>query len=153
VGGALAWNGLFVAGVEGASTPNHMLEHPLSGIYNVAHGAGLSIVIPAWLKYMKPHSAHRIVLFGSRILRMETKLSKILKDKSVPQDTAEIEAADLVIDELENGIGTFMHQCDSMRRVSKNSTSTPVQDKRLHSVSFGIFLVIASQISALSMRR
>ena len=50
---ALAWNGLANAGLEGAITPNHMLEHPMSALYNVAHGAGLSIVMPAWLRYKK----------------------------------------------------------------------------------------------------
>lgn len=94
--GALAWNGLFVAGVEGASTPNHMLEHPLSGLYDLPHGAGLSIVIPAWLKYMKPHIAHRIVLFGERILGMGESL----------RNKAALDAADLVIEELE---GWYRH--------------------------------------------
>jgi alcohol dehydrogenase YqhD (iron-dependent ADH family) len=26
-----------------------MLEHPMSAIFDVAHGAGMSIIIPAWL--------------------------------------------------------------------------------------------------------
>lgn len=88
---ALAWNGLLKAGVEGASIPNHMIEHPLSGYHDIAHGAGLSIVIPAWLKYMKPHIAHRIVLFGERILRM----------RASPKKKASIDAADDVIEALE----------------------------------------------------
>ncbi len=89
---ALAWNGLLKAGVEGASIPNHMLEHPLSGFHDIAHGAGLSIVIPAWLKYKKPQIAHRILLFGERILRM----GDTLKRKSP------LDAADEVIAALEN---------------------------------------------------
>ncbi len=68
--GALAWNGLGNAGVEGASTPNHMLEHPLSAIYDIAHGAGLAAIFPAWLKYKRDSIAPRILLFGDRILEM-----------------------------------------------------------------------------------
>jgi len=89
---ALAWNGLLKSGVEGASIPNHMLEHPLSGLYDVPHGAGLSIVIPAWLKYMKPSIAHRILLFGERVLGLGKKL-----EGKTPS-----EGADIVIGELEN---------------------------------------------------
>jgi len=90
--GALAWNGLLKAGVEGASIPNHMIEHPLSGFHDIAHGAGLSIVIPAWLKYKKPQIAHRIQLFGERILGM----GATLKGK------ATLEAADEIIAALES---------------------------------------------------
>lgn len=68
--GALGWNGLCNAGVEGATTPNHMLEHPLSAVYDIAHGAGLSAIFPAWLKYKKDSIAPRIILFGERILEM-----------------------------------------------------------------------------------
>lgn len=69
--GAWAWNGLLKAGVEGASIPNHMLEHPLSGLYDVTHGAGLSIIIPAWLKYKKMEVTHRILKFGESILGLK----------------------------------------------------------------------------------
>ena len=66
--GALAWNGMANAGLEGASIPNHMLEHPLSAVYNVSHGAGLAVVIPAWLEYKKHEIGGRIVKFGEKIL-------------------------------------------------------------------------------------
>ncbi|MFQ3621840.1 MAG: iron-containing alcohol dehydrogenase [Spirochaetales bacterium] len=60
-------HGLFKTGVEGASVPNHMLEHPLSGLYDLPHGAGLSIIIPAWLKYHKQKLVHRLVKFGKGV--------------------------------------------------------------------------------------
>lgn len=55
--GEFAWaatqalNGSTAAGVEGAGFPNHMIEHALSALYNVPHGAGLSVVMPAWMKW------------------------------------------------------------------------------------------------------
>lgn len=66
--GALAWNGLGKAGVEGAGIPNHMLEHPLSALHDITHGAGLSIIIPAWLKYKKDEIAGRIEAFAKNVL-------------------------------------------------------------------------------------
>ncbi len=66
--GALAWSGLMNAGVRGATIPNHMLEHPLSAYHDIAHGAGLSIVIPAWMKFARERHGGRIVRFGREIL-------------------------------------------------------------------------------------
>ena len=72
--GALAWNGLCNAGVEGAVIPNHMLEHPLSALYDVAHGAGLAILFPVWLRYRKETIIPRILQFGRNILDMEDEI-------------------------------------------------------------------------------
>ncbi len=86
--GALAWNGLSNAGVEGAATPNHMLEHPLSAVYDIAHGAGLSAIFPSWLKYKRDSIAPRILLFGKNILEMGDDL----------QGLEEIPACNLIIE-------------------------------------------------------
>jgi alcohol dehydrogenase YqhD (iron-dependent ADH family) len=48
----LAFNGLTTAGMGTVSLPAHMIEHSLSALYNIAHGAGLSIVMPAWMSYI-----------------------------------------------------------------------------------------------------
>ncbi len=47
----LALNGLTPAGIGPYSFPNHMIEHSLSALYNIPHGAGLAIVIPAWMRW------------------------------------------------------------------------------------------------------
>ena len=52
----LALNGLTPAGIGPFSFPNHMIEHSLSALYDIAHGAGLAIVIPAWLRWYKGRS-------------------------------------------------------------------------------------------------
>lgn len=46
-----ALNGLTYVGTKGFTYPNHMIEHSLSALYNVPHGGGLSVVIPAWMKW------------------------------------------------------------------------------------------------------
>lgn len=37
----------------------HMLEHELSALYNVAHGAGLATMFPAWMTYVYKHDINR----------------------------------------------------------------------------------------------
>lgn len=69
--GALAWNGLCNAGLEGASIPCHIIEHPMSGLYDIAHGAGLAAVVPAFLRYKKDELSGRIIQFGKDVLMMD----------------------------------------------------------------------------------
>jgi alcohol dehydrogenase YqhD (iron-dependent ADH family) len=45
----LAFNGLTTAGMGQVALPVHMIEHSLSAIYDIAHGAGLSIILPGWM--------------------------------------------------------------------------------------------------------
>jgi alcohol dehydrogenase YqhD (iron-dependent ADH family) len=47
---ALAHNNIFGAGRVG-DWASHPIEHEMSALFDIAHGAGLSIIIPAWLKY------------------------------------------------------------------------------------------------------
>lgn len=47
----MAFNDLSNSGVGPIYFPCHMLEHPLSAIYDIAHGAGLSITMLAWMTY------------------------------------------------------------------------------------------------------
>ena len=63
----LAWNGLGYSGVGAFASPNHMIEHPLSGRYNLAHGAGLAIVIPAWMDYASQEKPTKFAQFAERI--------------------------------------------------------------------------------------
>jgi len=71
--GEFAWaatqalNGLTPAGTEGGSFPNHMIEHSLSALYNVAHGAGLSVVIPAWMKWYKEQNLPQFERFSKEV--------------------------------------------------------------------------------------
>ena len=47
----IAFNGLVSAGMGRVSLPAHMIEHSLSALYDIAHGAGLSIVLPGWMRH------------------------------------------------------------------------------------------------------
>lgn len=47
----LALNGLAQIGFKGGGFHNHLLAHAIGGLYDLPHGACLSIVIPAWMKW------------------------------------------------------------------------------------------------------
>jgi alcohol dehydrogenase YqhD (iron-dependent ADH family) len=46
---------------------SHMIEHELSGIYDVAHGAGLAVVFPAWMRYLYKREVQRFAQFAVRV--------------------------------------------------------------------------------------
>lgn len=50
---------------------SHNIEHELSAIYDIAHGAGLAIVFPAWMKYVYKQDPDRFVQFAVRVFGVE----------------------------------------------------------------------------------
>ncbi len=71
----LALNGLTTAGTGNHGFPNHMIGHSLSALYDIPHGASLSIVFPAWLKYhakeKSQNISQKIPKFGKAIFGIE----------------------------------------------------------------------------------
>ncbi|MBQ9870084.1 MAG: iron-containing alcohol dehydrogenase [Ruminococcus sp.] len=46
---------------------SHGIEHELSGLYDCAHGAGLAVVIPAWMQYVYKHDVMRFCQMATRV--------------------------------------------------------------------------------------
>ncbi|MCL2811753.1 MAG: iron-containing alcohol dehydrogenase [Clostridia bacterium] len=46
---------------------SHSIEHELSALYDVAHGAGLSVVYPAWMRYQLDHDPMRFAQIATRV--------------------------------------------------------------------------------------
>jgi NADP-dependent alcohol dehydrogenase len=67
-----ALNGLIYAGTAGHSYPNHMIEHALSALFNVPHGAGLSVVIPAWMKWYQGRNPAQFARFAKNVFGVDT---------------------------------------------------------------------------------
>ncbi|MBO5501299.1 MAG: iron-containing alcohol dehydrogenase [Clostridia bacterium] len=66
--GALAHNTLLETGRVG-DWASHKLEHELSALYDIAHGAGLAVIFPAWMKYVLPRGgAKKLAQFAQRVL-------------------------------------------------------------------------------------
>ncbi|MCE9687341.1 iron-containing alcohol dehydrogenase [Shewanella sp. AS16] len=63
----LAQNGLVFTGAAGFSYPNHAIEHALSALFNVPHGAGLSVIIPAWMKWYHSRNTAQFERFAKNV--------------------------------------------------------------------------------------
>lgn len=66
----LALNGLTAAGLGRVGFPMHLIEHSLSALYNVPHGAGLAVVMLGWLRAHHDLHARRIAELGRRLFRL-----------------------------------------------------------------------------------
>jgi len=68
--GTVAHNNLLSTGRIG-DWASHGIEHELSAIYDIAHGAGLSIVFPAWMKYVYKHDISRFAQYAHRVWNVD----------------------------------------------------------------------------------
>ena len=68
--GTLAHNDTCGVGREG-DWASHQIEHELSGLYDVAHGAGLAVVFPAWMRYTMRHNVMRFARFAVNVFGCE----------------------------------------------------------------------------------
>lgn len=87
--GTLAHNGLCGVGkVE--DWASHRLEHEISAFYGVAHGAGLAVIIPAWMEFCARTNPDRLWKFAVNVMQVDP----------AGKDTAEV--IDEGISELKN---------------------------------------------------
>jgi hypothetical protein len=79
--GSLAHNDLTECGTE-KDFATHRLEHELSALFGVTHGAGLAALWPSWARYVKDRHLNRFVQFAVNVMGVEN-------DFSHPDETAE----------------------------------------------------------------
>ena len=66
-GGSLMHNGLTGCGVT-EDWATHQLEHELSGMFDVTHGAGLAAIWPSWARYVMHENLSRFVRFAVNVM-------------------------------------------------------------------------------------
>ena len=69
--GSLSHNGLTGCGASGTDFTTHGLEHELSGLYDVAHGAGLAALWGSWARYVYKNCMHRFYRFATQVMGVE----------------------------------------------------------------------------------
>lgn len=102
--GTLAHNGLCGNGkVEDWSS--HRLEHEISALYDVAHGAGLAVMVPAWMTFVAKKNPQKVREFAVKVMGIE----------------AEGKSDEMVIAEGIEALKAFYHSIDlttSMRELT-----------------------------------
>ncbi len=60
---------------------SHLIEHELSALFECAHGAGLSVIMPAWMEYVMPTGVMRFAQFAVEVWGCDMNYDR-------PEDTA-----------------------------------------------------------------
>ncbi|TGE35630.1 iron-containing alcohol dehydrogenase [Desulfosporosinus fructosivorans] len=111
--GTIAHNDLLSTGRIG-DFGSHKIEHELSGIYDVAHGVGLAVIFPAWMKYIYKNNVDRFVQFAVRVFDLEidfeasentalegiNKLEEFFKSLDLPTHLSELHITDERFEEM-----------------------------------------------------
>lgn len=127
--GTIAHNNVLGIGRE-QDWSSHLIEHELSALYDVAHGAGLAVVMPNFMRYTLDHDVSRYAQFAVRVFDCDPdfhdlrktalegidRLSQFLKSIGMPSTFAEIGAKEADIPLLvskvrrnnQDSVGYFM---------------------------------------------
>ncbi len=68
--GTIAHNGILGLGRE-EDWASHRIGHELSALYGTTHGVTLSIIFPAWMKYVYKENLDRFVRFAIEVFRVD----------------------------------------------------------------------------------
>ncbi len=69
---SVSHNGFMALGNETRGDwSTHQIEHELSGEFDVAHGAGLSVIWPSWARYVRKADMKRFAVLGYEVFELE----------------------------------------------------------------------------------
>jgi alcohol dehydrogenase YqhD (iron-dependent ADH family) len=78
----LALNGISCIALRGGDWATHRIEHAISALHpEVAHGAGLGVIMPAWIKYVYKYNQKTFERWAKEIWNEDTVDSAIQKLK------------------------------------------------------------------------
>ncbi len=66
----VGFNGWVHAGSNGPM-PLHLIEHVISGRYDISHGAGLAVLLLGWMKMAPPFRLHKYVQLARRVFGLK----------------------------------------------------------------------------------
>lgn len=70
---SLSHNGLTGCGTDGGDFASHQLEHELSGMFDVTHGAGLAAIWGSWARYVYRERPDRFASLAAKVLMVPEK--------------------------------------------------------------------------------
>lgn len=87
--GTMALNGMISMGIRG-DWGSHRIEHAVSAVYDIPHGAGLSIIYPNWIAYIARKDSNRVLKLAQNVFNIPV--------RSLPTE----KAVSMCITELQN---------------------------------------------------
>lgn len=79
----MAHNGISAVGLKGGDWSAHRIEHGISAEHpEIAHGAGLAVVFPAWIQYMEKYNQKTFLRWAKKIWNARTIETAVKKMKT-----------------------------------------------------------------------
>lgn len=109
--GTIAHNGICGCG-RSEDWASHFIEHELSALYDVTHGAGLAVITPAWMEYISRQKPSKVAQFARRVFDVNepddtkaategiTLLRNLFKSLGLPETMNELGITDPDIPQL-----------------------------------------------------
>ncbi len=133
--GTMAHNGTCGVGRE-EDWSTHFMEHELSALYNVTHGAGLAVMFPAWMTYLADFNPDMLAQYAVRVwgvpdgadkktvaLKGVEALKKFFSSIGLPVSFKELGAKEEDIDELVKRLhGHKGETIGSFKKLTKEDT-------------------------------
>lgn len=119
--GTVAHNGLIGMGRE-EDWASHDIEHELSALYDIAHGTGLAIISPAWMKYVYRENIDMFAMWAVNVMDVRpdlkdkegmvleaiAKLERFYRELGEPIRLSEIGISSEHFDEMAEKATTFL---------------------------------------------
>ena len=67
----MAWNGTAPSGIGAWHTPNHLIGHSMSSLFDTPHGASLSITLTAWMPWYARTRPGRLAQLGRAVFDIQ----------------------------------------------------------------------------------
>ncbi|HIJ90054.1 MAG: iron-containing alcohol dehydrogenase [Desulfobulbaceae bacterium] len=80
---ALALNGISAAGLGRVGFPFHLIEHSLSALHNIPHGAGLAAILPGAMAFVARKNPTRQALFATQIFGLRDADQQLLAQEGI----------------------------------------------------------------------
>jgi len=80
--GTIAHGGILGVG-RSEDWASHVIEHELSAFYDIAHGAGLAVIFPAWMKYVYKQKIEKFSQFGREVWGISSGTEEEIALKSI----------------------------------------------------------------------
>ncbi len=80
---ALALNGISAAGLGRVGFPLHLIEHSISGLHNIPHGAGLAAILPGAMAFAARQNPTRQALFATQVFGVAEADQQLLAQEGI----------------------------------------------------------------------
>jgi len=139
--GSLSHNGLTGCGTEGGDWATHKMELQLSGMFDVAHGAGLAALWGSWARYVYDERPARFAQFavnvmdekpgvsdGETALRGIAAVENFYRSIKMPTNLKElgVTPTDAQIDEMSHKCDIATHGCTGVVKPLKEKDVTAI---------------------------